>query len=125
AAALASDVNTIIWSVVVFEAVRLAASAIMWRLHVRDSPARYPASWREQLRYCMPLAGASVLVMLNKSLGNLAVAKFMGAVALAQYTIGTQMQPVVSVLRNSISDSVLPEMAARQRDAGDPLALWR
>jgi len=125
AAALSGDVNTIIWAVVVFEAARLATSAILWRRHVRDAPAHAPSSWREQLRYCMPLAGASVLVMLNKSLGNLAVAKLMGAVALAQYTIGTQIQPIVTVLRNSISDSLLPEMAAGRRDSSDPLALWR
>jgi O-antigen/teichoic acid export membrane protein len=124
-AALTSDVNTIIWSVVAFEAVRLVTSALLWRRHVRDEPNDLPSSWREQLRYCLPLAGASVLVMFNKSLGNLAVAKFMGAAALAQYTIGTQIQPVVTVLRNSISDSLLPEMAGTRRDVEDPLALWR
>lgn len=125
AAALTGDVEAIIWSVVIFEAVRLAGSAIAWRHHVRDEPKHAQASWREQLRYCMPLAGASVLVMLNKSLGSLAVAKFMGAAALAHFTIGTQIQPVITVLRNSISDSLLPEMAGQRRDVGDPLALWR
>jgi O-antigen/teichoic acid export membrane protein len=124
-AALTHDVNAIIWSVVVFEAVRLVTSALMWRRHVRGEPKHLPSSWREQLQYCLPLAGASVLVMFNKSLGNLAVAKFMGAAALAQYTIGTQIQPVVTVLRNSISDSLLPEMAGKGRNSDDPLALWR
>jgi len=77
------------------------------------------------LRYCLPLASASVMLILNKSIGALAVTKFMGAVALAQYTIGTQIQPVVTVLRNSLSDAFLPEMASQDRDRADPLALWR
>lgn len=124
AAALTGAVQAIIFAVVAFEALRLIASAIMWRRHVLHEPDHASSSWREQMRYCLPLASASVFLILNKSIGNLAVAKFMGPIALAQYTIGTQIQPVVTVLRNSLSDALLPEMADK-KERPDPLLLWR
>lgn len=126
AAAVAGDVWTVIWSVVAFEALRLTGSAFLWIRTLREEPhGESRSSWREQLRYCLPVSGASVLVMLNKQLGNLAVAKMMGAASLAYYSIGTQIQPVVTVLRNSLSDVLLPEMASRRRAGVEPLELWR
>jgi O-antigen/teichoic acid export membrane protein len=50
----------------------------------------------------------------------------MGPAALAHYTIGTYLQPVIATVRNSISDVVLPELSARQSgSAEDRLRLWR
>jgi O-antigen/teichoic acid export membrane protein len=51
----------------------------------------------------------------------------LGPVALAHFAIGTYIRPVVTVLRNSLSDALLPEMAAQQRSQQhpDPLLLWR
>lgn len=126
AAAVAGDVWTIIWSIVAFEAVRLTGSGLLWARTLRSEPhGERKSSWREQLRYCLPVSGASVLVMLNKQLGNLAVAKMMGAASLAYYSIGTQIQPVVTVLRNSLSDVLLPEMASQRRSGVEALELWR
>ena len=69
---------------------------------------------------------ALILVTLNKSLGNLFVTKTLGVVALAHYAIGTHIQPVIGVLRNSVSDAVLPELAALKSAKGEgALALWR
>jgi len=59
-------------------------------------------------------------------MGALFVARMLGPVALAHYAIGTYLQPVISVIRNSLSDVVLPEMVSRGRDAKtDQLLLWR
>ena len=59
-------------------------------------------------------------------LGALFVAKMLGPVALAHYSIGVYVQPVITVLRNSISDVLLPEMVGSGRDSqADPLELWR
>lgn len=127
AARLSHDVNVIIWSLVALEAVRVTGSLIAWRGLERQAPGDQEEScWREQLRYCLPIGTALILVVFNKSLGNLFVAKAMGAVALAHYTIGTHVQPIITVLRNSLSDALLPEMAASKQTTGaGALRLWR
>ena len=126
AAALSGDVDTIIWSLIALEATRLAISVVGWRRRVSGSEESTPESWREQLRYCTPVGAAMILVTLNRSLGGLFITKLMGPVALAHYAIGTYVQPVIGILRNSLSDVLLPEMAARHVVAErDPLALWR
>lgn len=133
AAAIWHDVQAIIAGLIVLESVRLAGSFVAWRRLQRGALQDAPC-WREQLRYCLPVGAALVLVTFNKYLGNLFVATMLGAVALAHYTIGTQVQPIITVLRNSLSDALLPEMAATsstvaRRSAGagtnDPLILWR
>lgn len=126
AAALSGDVDTIIWSLIVLEALRLLISTVAWRRRVAGPEQSVAGSWHEQLRYCTPFGAALILVTLNKSLGALFVTKLMGPVALAHYAIGTYVQPIVTILRNSLSDALLPEMAARDADTGaDRLALWR
>lgn len=131
AAAIWHDVWAIITGLIVLESVRLVGSFVAWRRLQRGALQDAPR-WREQLRYCLPVGAALVLVTFNKYLGNLFVATMLGSVALAHYTIGTQVQPIITVLRNSLSDALLPEMAAMSgakggagTGAGDPLILWR
>jgi O-antigen/teichoic acid export membrane protein len=126
AAALTRNVDAIIWSLIGLETVRLAISAAGWRRRGQTAPSGAPARWREHLEFCLPFGGALVLVSLNKSMGALFVAKMLGPVALAHYTIGVYVAPIITVLRNSFSDVLLPEMVSRKRDAQtDRLALWR
>jgi len=126
-AALTHDVPAIIWALMALEAFRLLVTAIV--MGVADRAASEPRltdPWREQLRYCVPSGIASVLSMLNRNLSSLVVAKVLGAVALAQYTIGRFGEPVVVTLRNSVSSVVLPEMVRRERGGREaPLALWQ
>lgn len=123
---LSRDVATIIVSLLCLEALRLIVSAIGWIVRARTSQTAGPSKWREQLQYCLPFGAALVLIGLNRSLGSLLVAKMLGAVALAHYVIGTYLQPFISIIRNSISDVVLPEMASRNGEKQtDPLGLWR
>jgi O-antigen/teichoic acid export membrane protein len=125
AAALTHSVDAIIWSLVALEAARMVGSFIAWRRLDFATAAPSQSCWREQLRYCLPIGGAMVLVTFNKSLGNLFVAKALGAVALAHYTIGTHVQPIITVLRNSLSDALLPDMAAVTKSPRDALPPWR
>jgi O-antigen/teichoic acid export membrane protein len=133
AASIWHDVMPIVWSLIALEALRITGSWIAWqsskgRIDQIDAavPATGYACWREQIRYCLPVGLALILVTLNKSLGNLFVTKTLGVVALAHYAIGTHIQPVIGVLRNSISDAVLPELAALKNAKGEAaLALWR
>lgn len=125
-AALTRDVETIIWSLVCLEAVRLAISAIGWRARGRKLQIDGSPQWREQLRYCVPFGAALVVTYINKSMGALFVAKLMGPAALAQFTIGTYLQPVIGTVRNSLSDVVLPAMSERKSGAPqDRLRLWQ
>lgn len=125
-AALTRDIETIIASLVCLEAVRLLISTVAWRVRARAAtPTDEPRQWREQLQYILPFGSALILVTLNRSMGSLFVAKVLGPVALAHYAIGTYLQPVISVIRNSLSDVVLPEMASQRADEPDRLGLWR
>lgn len=130
AASIWRDVMPVVWSLIALEATRLAGSWIAWRRagHGSDWAARaeHQSCWHEQFKYCLPVGLALILVTLNKSLGNLFVTKTLGVVALAHYAIGTHIQPVIGVLRNSVSDAVLPELAALKSAKGEgALALWR
>jgi O-antigen/teichoic acid export membrane protein len=126
-AALTHDVHAIIWALIALEGLRLLGVGIVVAVVDRGStepPLREP--WREQLRYCLPSGTASTLAMLNRNLSSLVVTKALGAVALAQYTIGRYGEPVVETLRNSVSSVILPEMVRRDRDSrAESLALWK
>lgn len=126
AAALTRDVTVVIWSLIGLESVRLLFAVIAWLRHRERTRAKLPGSWREQLRFCLPVGAASILSTLNKSMAGLFIAKMIGPVGLAHYAIGTYLRPVITVLRNSLSDVLLPEMSARERaDERDPLHQWR
>jgi len=126
-AAFTRDVNAIIAGLIAVEAARLAVSLISWRRMVRGSSEEPVAdAWREQIRFCAPVGVSLGIVTLNKSLAGMFVAKTLGPVALAHYAIGTYVEPIISILRNSISDALLPEMAEKNtRNSADPLQLWR
>jgi O-antigen/teichoic acid export membrane protein len=122
AAALTGSVQAIIWSLVCLEAARFIASLVSWARHRQRGARRLESGWREQLRFVGPAGTAHVLISINKQMGSLYVAKFLGPVGLAHYAIGTYMRPIITVLRSSLSDALLPEMAS-QRDGS--LVLWR
>jgi O-antigen/teichoic acid export membrane protein len=130
AASIWRDVLPIVWSLITLEAVRITGSWLAWRAAERSidkaDRAAEQSFWGEQFRYVFPVGMALILVTLNKSLGNLFVTKTLGVVALAHYAIGTHIQPVIGVLRNSVSDAVLPELAALKSAKGEgALPLWR
>jgi O-antigen/teichoic acid export membrane protein len=128
AAALTRDVAVIVWSLVGYETLRMALSARVWHLRNRAAGVGSGAtgSWREQLRYCAPFGSALVVAQLNASMGGLFVAKLLGPAALAQFAIGVYAQPIITVLRNSLSDVLLGEMSARRlKGEHDLLTLWR
>jgi O-antigen/teichoic acid export membrane protein len=127
AAFITRNVSTIIWSLIAFEGIRLVGSAIAWRVCDRSkSEPPLKDAWREQLRFCVPTGVTVLLIMANRNLSNLAVAKTLGAVALAHFTIGTYVEPILSAVSNSISTVLLPAMVRRNtQGADDPLLLWR
>jgi O-antigen/teichoic acid export membrane protein len=128
AAAVTRNVDIIVWSLVGLETVRIIWSMLAWRERDRQSPIHGfgPGGWRERLAYSMPFGTATILITVNRQLGNLFVVKLMGPVALAHYAIGTYIQPITNVLRNSLSDVLLGEMSKSEREAQqDGLRLFR
>lgn len=127
AAALSHRIDIIIWSLVGVEGIRCVVSAIVWRR--LDQSAREPVvpnAWREQLRYCMPTGATMLLALARRNICTLAVARFIGPVALAYWTTGKYGEPVVTVLRSSLTAAILPEMVRRgERQPQSSLALWR
>lgn len=121
------DVNTIILALVGLEGLRLVISAIAWRAASQErSEPKVPDLLKEQLHFCVPAGVAMILTQTNRSLGNLAVVKYLGAASLAQFTIGTYGEPIVIALRNSLSTALLPEMVRRNAASGkDTLSLWQ
>ncbi len=126
-AAWTHDVRAIIWALIGVEGLRVFAAAFVMMAADRGAAEPpLPEPWREQLRYCLPSGTASVLSTLNRNLSSLVVARGLGAVAFAQYTIARFGEPVVLTLRNSVSGVVLPEMVRRGRDSREEsLALWK
>jgi len=126
-AASTRNVDAIIAALIAMEGLRLVLSAVIWRRMAIAEPAESGAALRrEQLRFCVPAGLAVAFSMINRNLGNLAVAKVLGAASLAQYTIGAFGEPVVVAIRNSLSTVLLPEMV-RRNSAGDVdrLLLWK
>jgi O-antigen/teichoic acid export membrane protein len=124
---LTADVRIIIWSLVALEGVRVAIAGIAWRILDRGRfEPKIPGLWRAQLRYCVPAGLGMLLFMANRNMGNIAVAKVLGATALAHYTIGTYAEYVYLALGNSIAAVVLPEMVRRNTQLrGTGLTLWQ
>ena len=125
-AALVSDnVWAIIWALIAFETLRVIGSFIVWRRADRSS-LEPPVGdiRRQQLKFCVPLGLAAVLYLLGRNLGNVVVAKYLGAAALAQLTIGTYGEPIIVALRDSISQVVLPELVRLGERSREALVLW-
>jgi O-antigen/teichoic acid export membrane protein len=125
-ATLTRDVSTIIRSLIVLEAVRLAGStAAFIKL---DRSAQEPVldePWRAQLRFCLPSGTGQLIANTNRYFASVFVAKVLGAASLAQFAIGRFPEPVIAVVRNAISTVLLPEMVRRGRDREAQFALWR
>jgi O-antigen/teichoic acid export membrane protein len=126
AAALTHDVMVVIWSSVALEAARALVAAISWLRQswaAREAPG---SSWREMIAFSAPLGLSTIIASLNTRAGSIVVAKHGGPSALAEFSIGTYMEPIVIVLRNSLSEVLLPDLVrARAKGEGDPIALWK
>jgi O-antigen/teichoic acid export membrane protein len=127
-ASFTHDVGHIIWALVTLEATRMTCSSVVFFIRQRVSRSEPPLEepWRAQLRFCLPSGGGSLVALLNRTLSSVVVAKSLGPAALAQFAIGRFGEPIVAIVRNSISTVVLPEMVRRSRESREsPLVLWR
>jgi O-antigen/teichoic acid export membrane protein len=122
------QVETVIWGLIALESVRLVASAVAWKLAApkEGTPVPQPGDWGRMLHFCLPIGGSNLLTMSNRYAASIFVAKAMGPVALAHYTIGTYVEPIIITLRNSLSDALLPAIVDRgTRSKAEGVALWQ
>ena len=127
-AALTHDVDRIIMALIAVEAVRLVLSAVVWRriANEKDEAAVSVPPAREVLGQCLPLALSALVNVVNQQSGGILVDHLIGEVGLAYLTVGTYVSFVVSSVRNSISDVLLPEMSGADGLASvSALNLWQ
>ena len=121
-------VEIVLRGLIALESVRLAASAVAWKFAApkAGTPATQPGDWRRMLHFCLPMGASNLLSMSNRYAASIFVAKAMGPVALAHYTIGTYVEPIIITLRNSLSDALLPAIVSRgNRSREDAVILWQ
>ncbi len=121
-------VEIVLWGLISLESARLAVSAVAWKIAAptAGTPAPQPGDWRQMLHFCLPMGASNLLSMSNRYAASIFVAKAMGPVALAHYTIGTYVEPIIITLRNSLSDALLPAIVNRgNRSRGDAVSLWQ
>jgi O-antigen/teichoic acid export membrane protein len=77
------------------------------------------------LKFCVPFGLATALGLVSRNLGNVVITKYLGVVALAQFSIGTYADPVILIVRNSITSVIMPELVrlgTQSKDAA--LRFW-
>ncbi len=125
AAAISHDVGVILMSLIVMEALRVVIALLAWRRLARGKLVPLPAhEWREQLQWALPVAIATVIATVNDQVGGVFIVKILGAAALAHYAIGGYAQLVISAVRNSVSDVLLPAMAGEQK-VEQMISMWK
>jgi O-antigen/teichoic acid export membrane protein len=121
-------VEIVLWGLIALESIRLVGSAVAWKLAApkAGTPTPQPGDWRRMLHFCLPMGGSNLLSMSNRYAASIFVAKAMGPVALAHYTIGTYVEPIIITLRNSLSDALLPAIVNRgTRSQEEAVTLWQ
>ncbi len=122
------QVKAVLWGLIALESVRLLASAVAWKLAAPKASglAPEPGEWRRMLHFCLPMGASTLLSMSNRYAAFVFIVKTMGPVALAHYTIGTYVEPIIVTLRNSLSDTLLPAIVNRgKRSRGEAVTLWQ
>lgn len=127
AAWLTRDIDKMLWSLLVMEAVRLMVSVVAWRrLSSRPDKPVPRAGWRDMLEFCVPSGLAVFVTTLSSSLSGIVVDQTLGTAALAQFVIGGYVFMSIFPLRNAISDVLLPELAARgEQEKNGWIPVWK
>lgn len=119
-----ANLELIIWALIAVEAIRfLAVLAYVLKMRLLNGAVTISTA-REHIRFFLPLGLAGIVNSLNKNLGKLFTAVYLGTVSLAFYVVGSYMVPILTVLRSSIGDVVFPEMVRKAASGAETLALW-
>lgn len=126
AAFLSRSVSTVIYTLVIFEAARLAVMTAYAANKRIFTSALDVVTVRAHLAFFGPLGASNILYTANVYMGQLYISAVMGPAMLALYTIGTYLQPIIYVFRSSIGDVIMPEIASKhEAPVTDALVLWQ
>lgn len=119
------DVETILWSLVGVEALRLAL-VLAYLVHSNLlTIAIDRARIIEQLRFAGPVGSALLMAHASRSIGKLFIGSMLGPIALAYYAVSSYLLPMVRVIQGSIADVVFPELVRFRQDPDGALRLWQ
>jgi O-antigen/teichoic acid export membrane protein len=123
---LTRSVEHVIWALVAFEGLRMGALVLYALRGGFITVGRRFDMLKRQLEYSLPLGASSIVYHANVYLGQFFVSMMLGPAALAVYSVGTYLQPVIQVFRNSVADVIMPEIVSR-RDVppSEALGLWQ
>ena len=127
-AAIWRDVQVVVWAVAITECLRLAGSAVLWwdwDRRQQGGPGILQ-SLREQWRFCTATGTSRLVVMLNRNIGAVLIARTLGPVELARFTVATYPEPAISAVAKSVFTVALPELVRRRAAQGAAaLEVWK
>jgi O-antigen/teichoic acid export membrane protein len=120
------EAGPVVWALVAFEVARLLTLALYGLKNRLFTSRLDAAAMRRQLEFSLPLGASSIVFNLNINIGQLFISMWLGPAALAVYTIGTYIQPIIQVFRNSVADVIMPEIVSRRDvEPNVALRLWQ
>ena len=118
-AALGWPVVWIMASLCVTTALRLS---LAWSLYARLFPGvevePFPGGPRAQLAYALPLAATRLAGLINQKLDKVVVGLFFSASQFAEFAIGSQELPLVTILPYTVASAMLPQLVERYNTGG-------
>ncbi|KYF50981.1 oligosaccharyl transferase, partial [Sorangium cellulosum] len=131
-AALGCSIAWIVAAQCAAQALRLWLSYRLYaRLFGDVGAAPFPGGVRAQLAYAFPLSVTRFAGLFNQKLDKFVIGLFFSAGLYAEFAVGSQELPIVSVLAYSVASTMLPDLVARVEGGRTPaegaraaVALW-
>jgi O-antigen/teichoic acid export membrane protein len=130
-AALGCSVQVILLFHALGMGVRLVLSEWIYRRLFPGPTAPFRGGLRAQLDYVLPLAVTRFAGIFNQKLDRLLIGLFFTAAAFAEFSVGAQELPLVSVLPYSVATAIMPQLvqlfergATRELGVRSALELW-
>jgi O-antigen/teichoic acid export membrane protein len=122
---LTKNVESILWSLVVVEGLRVA---IVLAYFLRKNMFLFEldrSTIREQVGFAFPIGASAFVQNASRSVGKIVVSGSLGPTALAYYVTGSYLQPVVRVARSGIEDAIYPELVRAHGQPRGAVRLWQ
>ncbi len=131
-AALGWPVSTILWLTALSLIVRIALSERLLRTIFNGTTAApFPGGLRAQFDYVIPLTVTRFAGIFNQKIDKFVVGLFFAAESFAEFSIGSQELPLVSILPYTIASTMLPKLVelyekgeTRENGARSAVDLW-
>ena len=120
-------IDLLLWSAVVFAAVRLVATLVYVTGTFEAQLRPQAAALGRQLRYTLPFGAAAAMEIAQANLHLYAVSYYVEAATFAIYAVGCLQIPIVDLVTSSAGSVIMVRMA-RERSArrlSNCLTIWR